>query len=173
MTEGRPPAVVGSASDVRVVTTSCQDDSTRISDLSIWKIGLAQIQNRLCWILSNHETLDERRAALQGVEQWLTRWREGVAVECRPGQDLIPGSEAYSLTASLHLEYFSLARAFYWSLIHSPHMKDHHNGDLMSAVPRNCHKEYVLCLGSARAFVRTLNRSIHLFSYQHHFLITF
>ncbi|KAF2870917.1 fungal-specific transcription factor domain-containing protein [Massariosphaeria phaeospora] len=161
MTEGRPPAVAESTCDTRSMTDEWASDAPNASNLFLWKVGLAQIQNRLCSVLSRCDTHLARRSALGEIEQCLTEWRDHMPVECRPGQDMIEFPRGYSLLASLHLEYFSLARALYWSCMTCAPAKDNDTqGGSNTSGPRGNNREYKLCLGSARAFVRTLNSAI-------------
>ncbi|KAF2430064.1 hypothetical protein EJ08DRAFT_260308 [Tothia fuscella] len=124
----------------------------------IWRTRLAQLQNRLCMLISRCDNPDLRRHALREVEQRLAKWREDMPVEWRPGQDLICGSGSSLMTALLHLSYFSVARTLYWSFMvcgAAQESKPHKIQTVRQAFDPG--REFLLCLGSSRAFVRTLN----------------
>ncbi|KAF2691212.1 hypothetical protein K458DRAFT_412519 [Lentithecium fluviatile CBS 122367] len=161
MVEGRPPAVVEFTCDARPITANWHSDDPYTSNLFLWKVGLARIENRLCSVLSRCDTPHARRSALGEIEQCLTEWRVDMPVGCRPSQEMHPCSTEYSLVASLHLEYFSLSRALYWSCMTCvPAQDEGIHADRTTSQLRRYGREYILCLGSARAFVRTLNSAV-------------
>jgi hypothetical protein len=160
MAEGKPPAVGESTCDAKLTMEGWQRNDPRASQVFSCRVGLAQLQNRLCLVLSRCDTPDARRSALEEIEQGLYAWREAMPAECRPGHEMVPDSPAYVLIASLYLEYFSTVRALYWSSMscHTTHSNEAQTYQIVDGF-RHHSREYTLCLGAARAFVRTLNES--------------
>lgn len=159
MAEGRPQSVLESTCDAPITTT---DPNVFAARIFTWNTKLSQIQNRLCVAVSICDSPDGRRDALKEVEQQLSKWREDMPCEWRPGQDLICSSKDSLMIASLHLSYFNVARTLYWSfMIGGGAVQETQPSNPQKSRPsRDQSREFLLCLGAARAFVRTLNRYV-------------
>ncbi|KAJ9659582.1 hypothetical protein H2198_002995 [Neophaeococcomyces mojaviensis] len=146
LTQGRPTAITEGTYDadleaIDALSLGLTDSAHIAPNLYVWRVTLAQIQNRLCSLVNRRETVTVRLDTLADIDQALNKWRDNIPSECRPEQEILVGHDIYQLVALLHLEYFNNRNKSLAETHPSPRIRS----------------SEAICLNAARSFVKTLN----------------
>ncbi|KAH7205135.1 uncharacterized protein BKA55DRAFT_722918 [Fusarium redolens] len=157
MSQGRPPICQPSQCDTELFSgkldlLQVSEISWPLSQVLIWKLGLARIQQKINNAFSTSTSPEQRSNCLEEADIELMKWKEELPLEFRPDQQMILDGDAHIDIYMLHLDYHNLLQMIHWSS--TKHRPKASETDF--AAPR-MRASASICVGASLAVVRTLN----------------
>ncbi|KAH7133899.1 fungal-specific transcription factor domain-containing protein [Dactylonectria macrodidyma] len=158
MSQGRPPAISNATTDKDIHHTTEESHAAppTKSQIRLWNLQLAQLQNRFCHCMHRMDTLPSRMETLGELDAELVRLRDSIPSDCRPEHEILVPAERFSNILLLHLEYHNLVRSIHWASIA---LTSTTNGGVAKLTMRMRASE-AICLAAARSFIGTLNHVV-------------
>ncbi|KAL6708792.1 hypothetical protein ACN47E_002488 [Coniothyrium glycines] len=155
LSQGKPPALHVSECDTDLFSNKrdlLQSPELHwpLSEIIVWRVSLAQIQQNLNECFASVLTSEERIRRLEAADLELMKWLNVLPIELRPDQQVELENDAHIEIYILHLDYFNLLQSIHWGLI------TRRPQDQIKEIPRFRASDSI-CLNACLALARTLN----------------